>query len=149
MISCRIPGTFPLTLDMATHTAVGYLDIRVRLCWNGRLHNFHLLAIPIYDRHTGVAMFNALAKAFDALNPHRRSTVFDILTDGEKKMNGCHQGLATRVLSVVKPGFMRVWFGAHQMDLCMQSFYIAMPDNFYRKLTLFCSLISVPEELYH
>ncbi|KAG6616930.1 ABC transporter C family member 5 [Phytophthora cinnamomi] len=39
--------TFAIALDMSTHLSVSYLDIRVRLYFNGRLLNFHLLAIPI------------------------------------------------------------------------------------------------------
>jgi hypothetical protein len=31
---------------------------------------------------------------------------------------------------------MRVWCGAHQLDLCMQSFYLAIPDKFYSTFTL-------------
>ena len=30
---------------------------------------------------------------------------------------------------------MRVLCGAHQIDLCMQSFYLAIPDTFYSTFT--------------
>jgi hypothetical protein len=37
---------------------------------------------------------------------------------------------------VAKPGFMRIWCGAHQLDLSMQSFYLAIPGTFYSTFTL-------------
>jgi hypothetical protein len=51
-------------------------------------------------------------------------------------MTGHNQGVITRILRVAKPGFMRVWCAAHQLDLCMQSFYLAIPDSFYSRFTL-------------
>jgi hypothetical protein len=47
-----------------------------------------------------------------------------------------HQGVITWIHRVENPGFMRVWCGAHQLDLCMQSFYLAIPDTFYSTFTL-------------
>jgi hypothetical protein len=51
-------------------------------------------------------------------------------------MAGRHQGVITRIHRVAKPGFMRVWCGAHQLDVCMLSFYLAIPDTFDATFTL-------------
>ena len=51
-------------------------------------------------------------------------------------MTGQHQGVVTEIQRVVHPGFMQIWCGAHQLDLCMQSFYLAIPEAFYSTLTL-------------
>ena len=56
-------------------------------------------------------------------------------SDGKKKMTGRRQGMITRIQRIAKPGFMRVWCGAHQLDLCMQLFYLATPDIFYSTFT--------------
>mgnify|MGYP003333946823 CR=1 FL=1 len=77
-----------------------------------------------------------VAKALDALYPGWRHTIVGIATDGERKMTGRNQGVATSFQEVAKPGFMRIWCGAHQLDLCMQAFYLAMPEDFYNTLTL-------------
>eukprot|EP00171_Calliarthron_tuberculosum_P008201 IDg8201t1 len=31
---------------------------------------------------------------------------------------------------------MRIWCGGHQLEFCMQAFYLAMPEDFYKTLTL-------------
>jgi hypothetical protein len=72
----------------------------------------------------------------DALFPDWRETITEASSDGEKKMTGLHQGVITRIHRVAKPGFMCDWCGAHQLDLCMQSLYLAIPDTFYSTFTL-------------
>jgi hypothetical protein len=90
----------------------------------------------VHEQHTGEIIFNTFAKAMDALFPDWRETITGAFSDGEKKMTGRHQGVITRIHRVAKPGFMRVWCGAHQLDLCMQSFYLAIPDTIYSTFTL-------------
>jgi hypothetical protein len=90
----------------------------------------------VHERHTGETIFNTFAKAMDALFLDWRETITGVSSDGEKKVTGRHQGVITRIHRVAKPGFMRVWCGAHQLDLCMQSFYLAIPDMFYSTFTL-------------
>jgi hypothetical protein len=127
---------FSVALDMATHMATSYCDVRIRICQKSTEHDFHLLSIPVHERNTGETIFNAFAKAMDALFPDWREAITGASSGGEKKMTGWHQGEITRIHRVAKPGFMRVWCGAHQLDLCMQSFYLAIPDTFYSTFTL-------------
>ena len=58
---------FSVALDMATHMATAYCDVRIRICHQTNVHYFHLLSIPVHDRHTGEIIFNAFAKAMEAL----------------------------------------------------------------------------------
>jgi hypothetical protein len=127
---------FSVALDMATHMATSYCDVRIRICHKSTVHDFHLLSIPVHERHTGEIIFNTFAKAMDALFPNWRETIIGAFSDGEKKMTRRHQGVITRIHCIAKPGFMRVWCGAHQLDLCMQSFYLAIPNTFYSTFTL-------------
>ena len=48
---------FSIALDSSTHQGKGYLDTRVRFYLKGKLHNFHVLAIPLFERHTAENMF--------------------------------------------------------------------------------------------
>jgi hypothetical protein len=48
------------------------------------VHDFHLLSIPLHERHTGETNFNTLAKAMDALFPDWRETITGASSDGEK-----------------------------------------------------------------
>jgi hypothetical protein len=130
---CR---AFSVALRMATHMATSYCDVRIRICHKSTVHDFHLLSIPVHERRTGETIFNTFAKAMDALFPDWRETITGASSDGEKKMTRLHQGVITRIHRVAKPWFMRVWFGAHQLDLCRQSFYLAIPDTFYSTFTL-------------
>jgi hypothetical protein len=121
---------------MATHMATSYCDVRIRICHKATVHDFHLLSIPVHERHTGETIFYTFAKAMDALFPDWRETITGASSDGEKKMTGRHQGVISRIHRVAKPGIMRIWCGAHQLDLCMQSFYLAIPDTFSSTFTL-------------
>ena len=44
--------TFSVAMDISTHMATSYLDIRMRLLWEGLILNFHRLAIPMFSLHT-------------------------------------------------------------------------------------------------
>ncbi|GMG17119.1 unnamed protein product [Phytophthora fragariaefolia] len=51
---------FSLAFDGSTHQGMSYLDVRLRFGRGNRLHNFHLLAVPLFERHTGAYMFEVL-----------------------------------------------------------------------------------------
>ena len=40
---------FSVAMDISTHMATSYLDIRIHLHWNGHILNFHLLASPMFS----------------------------------------------------------------------------------------------------
>ena len=41
-----------VAMDMASHMSSSYLDIRICFFHKGEIHNFYLLAIPMYTHHT-------------------------------------------------------------------------------------------------
>jgi hypothetical protein len=127
---------FSVALDMETHMATSYCDVRICICHKSTVHDFHFLSIPVNEWHTGETIFNTFATAMDAHFPDWHETITGASSDGEKKMTGRHQGVITRIHRVAKPGFMPVWYGAHQLDLCTQSFYLAIPDTFYSTFTV-------------
>ena len=43
---------YSVAFDAATHQNTSYLDIRLRLYINDRIVNIHVLALPIFERHT-------------------------------------------------------------------------------------------------
>ena len=108
---------FSVAMDMSTHKATSYLGIRIRLHWNGYILNLHLLAIPMFCRHTGEQIFLHAAKALDVLAPGWKQMVVSISTDGKRNMTGRIQGVATRFDQAALPGFFRIWCGLHQIDL--------------------------------
>ena len=47
---------FSIAVDAAKNRGVSYLDVRFRLVRSGVLTNYHLMAIPFSDSHTGENM---------------------------------------------------------------------------------------------
>ena len=45
---------FPLAIDGATHQGMSYLDVRVRFHWKGEMLDYHLMALPLFARHTNL-----------------------------------------------------------------------------------------------
>ena len=84
--------TFSIALDLSTHLGQSYIDIRLRVCWNGKLVNFHVVALPMFERHTGEAMFNILSKFLDNMCPVWRSIIVGVTTDGARNMTGRAHG---------------------------------------------------------
>lgn len=48
---------YSLAIDDATHRGRAYIDERVRLIIRGYRRNYHLLAIPLSQSHTGKNMY--------------------------------------------------------------------------------------------
>jgi hypothetical protein len=125
---------FSVALNMATHMATSYCDVRIRICHKSTVHDFHLLSIPVHERHTGETIFNTFAKAMDAPFPDWRETITGASSDGEKKMTGRHQGVITRIHRVAKPGFMRVCAGPTNSTCVCSCFTWPFPTRSTRHL---------------
>lgn len=127
---------FSLALDGSTHQGMSYLDVRIRFHWKGKLLNFHLMAIPLFERHTGVNMFVALRRFLVAVFTESWSQkCISVSSDGARNMSGSVQGLVTRILNECPPGIIRIWCGLHQLDLIMQRvFKPALDTEFYSTL---------------
>lgn len=128
---------FSLALDSSTHQGLSYLDVRVRVCFRRGLHNFHLLAIPLFERHTGENMYNVLERFLEALlGDSWRHACIGVSSDGARSMTGRVNGLVTRIERTCVGGLVRVWCGLHKLDLVMQRVYKpALDDEFYFQLT--------------
>jgi len=113
---------FSIALDGSTHQGMSYLDTQIRFFWEGSIHNFHLMAIPLFEKHTGENMFSVLERFFDAVFTESwRSQCISISSDGARNMMGHVRGLVMRISSECSPGLIRIWCGLHQLDLVMQS----------------------------
>ncbi|CAI5717146.1 unnamed protein product [Hyaloperonospora brassicae] len=108
---------FSLAGDVSTHRGHSFFDLRLRLYWHGRHLNLHLVALPMFDRHTAENMFNTIAKLMDALFPNWRAKLIGVSRDGENTMTGRHRGLVMRLVSAVEYNVLRVWCAPHQIDI--------------------------------
>ena len=65
----RSAWAFSLANDMSTHYGRSYLDNRIRVHVDGKLHNLHLIAILMYEAHTGQNMFHLVVRILDVVCP--------------------------------------------------------------------------------
>lgn len=131
--------TFSIAFDSATIESTSYFDVRVRFGRRGQIFCFHLAALPMYGRHTGELMSDLFCKAMDVVCPTWRSKLLSAASDGARNMTGRVRGVVSRVASELTPSTMRlirVWCGAHQLDLIFQKEIVQLCDSaFYGTLT--------------
>ena len=74
-----------MAMDMSTHMSTSYLDIRIRFFYGGTIHNFHLVAVPMFTHHTGEQIYLHAVKILDIFCPEWQSIMLSITTDDEEK----------------------------------------------------------------
>jgi hypothetical protein len=112
---------FSLAFDSSTHFEQSFFDLRIQICFKGRLCNLHLVGLPLFDRHTAEILYNLLCKFLDALYPDWRIKLLNVSLDGENTMTGCHASLVTRITRCAEFNVLRVWCAPHQIDIIVKS----------------------------
>ncbi|EGZ23548.1 hypothetical protein PHYSODRAFT_254988 [Phytophthora sojae] len=101
IVSCINAGTwgFSLMVDGATHNKEGYLDVRLSFGLVGKIHNIHLLAIPIGDSaHKGQNYAELVIDLLEDIGEtNLLPQLIGISTDEAATMLGRHQGFSTRL----------------------------------------------------
>lgn len=133
---CANVWAFSIGLDAGNNAGSSYLDVRIRFYLNGTINNFHILAIPMRERHTGAYQFGLVVTLLNVIAPNWREQLIGIASDGASDMTGCIQGAVTRLCQEAKSEVYRVWCGAHQLDLVMKkAFHKLCDDQFVGILT--------------
>ena len=122
---------FSFAYDMSTHICISFMDQRLRLAVNGLLVNLHLLAIPMFYRHTAVNQFNPITKVMDAMNSNWRDKLIGHSWDGENTMTGCSGGVITLLEKQATNGVLRVRCPAHQIDLVIMEVLAMIEDGLF------------------
>ena len=120
---------FSIANDASTHYGKSYFDNRIRIHLDGKLHNIHALAIPMFEHHTGENMFLLVSRFLDVVCPHWRMQLLGIGSDGASSMVGHLQGVVTRLVNASPHSVYRVWCGLHQLDLVLKHSYAMLWDN--------------------
>jgi len=98
---------YSVAFDGATYIHTSYLDIRVRVFRDDDVQNIHVIALPMFDRHTGEYMHELFEKLFDILDPRWKTKLVGITTDGAANMTGRHKGAVTKIQnSALGEGFI-------------------------------------------
>jgi hypothetical protein len=110
-----------LASDSSTHRGQSFFDLRVRICFHGRLLNLHLVVIPMFDCHTTGNIFNMLVKFLDALYGKWRAKLIGMSSHGDNMMTSRHTGLVTHMIFCAENPMLRIWCALHQIDLVVKS----------------------------
>jgi hypothetical protein len=105
--------------------------MRICICVNGILSNLHLVAIPMFERHTAENIFNLIVRFLDALNGTTMiwyAKLMSVSTNGENRMTGCHRGVVTRLEQVAEFPVLRIWCVPHQIDIVIKN-AATLPQN--------------------
>lgn len=114
---------FSIAFDGGNKCETHYLAVRVRFTIGNKLHNFHVVAIPMRDVHTGENMAELITGFLEVLCPSWKIKLIGISSDGASSMTGRISGCVTRIhRNCVGPCY-RVWCGAHQLDLVIQKVF--------------------------
>ena len=126
----RSSWAFSLANDGSTHYGKSYFDNRIRFHYKGKLYNIHLIAIPMFEHHTGENMFLLVCRTLDVLCPQWRAQIIGMGSDGASSMTGHLQGVVTRLArESLNTKFYRVWCGLHQLDLVLKHAYSDLYEN--------------------
>lgn len=99
-------------------------------------YSFHVLSLPLFDRHTVQIMFEVLFKFLDALYFEWRKFLVIVSSNGDRSMTGGIQGDLTRLSVEALLELYRIWSGLHQLDLLMQRVHWeSLDEDLYSTLT--------------
>jgi hypothetical protein len=121
----RTSWAYSVGLDASTDSfGVSMFDLRIRIPVNGDIHNFHMLAVPMFVEHSKEEMFKLLFDSLLALDHDWKMKIVGITTDGAASMIGVQKGIVSRIQAVAAKGLIRVWCGAHQLDLALRKRWV-------------------------
>jgi hypothetical protein len=120
----RRAWAFSIALDSATHQSTSYLNVRFRIFLPAfyNIVNLHVVALPMFNWHTGEVMFQMVISFLDVLRPGWKVHLLGVSSDGACNMIGRVSGVVTRLSNAMhnECPLTRVWCGAHQLKLVME-----------------------------
>jgi hypothetical protein len=58
--------------------------------YDGDIKNIHVLALLMFERHTGDYMYNLFSDLYEILDPRWKQKLIGVTMDGAANMTGCH-----------------------------------------------------------
>jgi hypothetical protein len=110
-----------LASDGSTHRDQLFFDLHMRVYYCGNLVNLHLVAMPMFERHTTLNIFNMISKFMDALYNKWHTKLIGMSTDNENTMTGRHAGVVTHIVACVKDKVLRMWCVPHQINIIVKA----------------------------
>jgi hypothetical protein len=119
--------------DGSTHRDQSFFDLRLRVCYHGDLVNLHLVALPMFQQHSAMNIFNLIAKFMDALYSKWRSKLIGVSTNGENTMTGRHASVVTRLAACAANNVLRIWCTPHQINIVVKAAVEAIDNGVWVK----------------
>jgi hypothetical protein len=107
--------------DSSTHHGQSFFDLRLCICYCGNLLNLHLVAIPMFDQHIAVIIFNMLTKFLDTLYANWRAKLIGMSLNSETTMISHLGGLVTLIVACAENNVLCIWCPLHQIDIVVKS----------------------------
>ncbi len=123
---------FSIAGDGSTHRNSSFFDMRIRICVNDILSNLHMVAIPMFERHTAENIFNLIVRFLDALNGATtiwRAKLMSVSIDGKNRKTGCHRGVVIRLEQVAEFPVLHIWCVSHQIDIVIKNAATLLQDG--------------------
>jgi hypothetical protein len=83
--------------------------------------NLHLVAMPMFERHMTLNVFNMINKFMDALYNKWCAKLISMPTDGKNTMTSQHASVVTCIVACVKHKVLRIWCVSHQIDIIVKA----------------------------
>jgi hypothetical protein len=122
-----------LASDGSTHRGQSFFDLRLRVCYRGDLVNLHLVALPMFERHSAVNIFNLITKFMDTMYSKRCSKLIGVLMDVENTMTGRHAGVVTCLIVCADNNVLQIWCAPHQIDIVIKAAVEAIDNGAWVK----------------
>jgi hypothetical protein len=132
----RASWAYSVGLNASTDSCgISMLDRKIRIPMNRDIHNFDMLAVPMFAEHSGKEMFKLLYDSLSALDPNWKMKIVGITTDDAASMTGVRKGIISRIQAIAVKGLIRVWCGIHQLDLVLKKALDRLSELFLTTLT--------------
>ena len=84
----RRTWAFLIAIESATHWSTSYLDMRIRMYLPNykSIENFHFMAFPMHNRHTGALMYETVINFLDIVDPDWHVQLLSISNDSARSM---------------------------------------------------------------
>jgi hypothetical protein len=107
--------------DRSAHCGQLFFDMRVRVCYRGELVNLHLVAMPMFERHSVVNIFNVIAKFMDVLYIKWRAKLIGVSTNNKNTITGHQADVVTRLVDCADNDVLCIWCAPHQIDIVVKA----------------------------
>lgn len=127
---------FSIILDGGNERQNSYLGVRLRVALKEQIMDFHVMTLPIYDRHTRQYLYDSLSKLLTSLHDGWERKLVGIVSDGTPSLTGRFSDVVAKLHQSTSEGCYRVWSGAHQVEMVVENLFQQVFDEaFVNNLT--------------